>query len=191
MSEKNPLSNETLAPQEHGNAENYGNKSTIENSKEKETKLRSEIINEAREVAAAEAIEKSKIEDTLLKDSTEKSSEFKAPVARELKKITLNRELKTVRMKLPLTDKVLSRVIHQPAISTISEASSKSLARPSGLLGGGILAFAGSLGYLYFTRYVGVTYNYLIFIMLFILGFVVGLVIELAIKSTRSNRKTF
>jgi hypothetical protein len=96
----------------------------------------------------------------------------------ELKNITLNRELQHIRRQLPKRDRIISKVIHQPVIRAVSEGTSKTISRPSGLLGGGIVAFIGTSTYAYFTHHLGVPYNYLLFILFFVGGFIIGLVIE-------------
>lgn len=109
-------------------------------------------------------------------------------INRELRKLSLDQSLRSIRRKLSAPDRALSRVIHQPAIKAISEVSSKSVARPSGLLGGGVCAFLGSLAYLYLTRHIGFTYNYLLFALFFIGGFAVGLVLEVILRAARPMR---
>lgn len=117
--------------------------------------------------------------------ASEKATSAPEPthVNHELKQITLNRELNDIRRKLVPTDRVLSRVIHQPVVRAVSQKTAQSVSRPSGLLGGGVLAFIGCGSYLYFTRHIGLQYNYFVFILLFILGFGLGLVLELIIWS--------
>jgi hypothetical protein len=110
-------------------------------------------------------------------------------VSRELKSITLRRELQDIRRQLPGPQRLLSRVIHQPAIRAISEISAKSVSRPSGLLGGGLVAFLGTSGYLYLTRHLGFTYNYLIFLLLFVGGFGIGLALELLVYAATASRR--
>src|SRR5665213_4627209 len=59
--------------------------------------------------------------------ASEKAQEPLQPLTinRELKSITLRRELQQVRRKLPAPERVLSRVIHQPVVRAISEAAGK------------------------------------------------------------------
>ena len=111
-------------------------------------------------------------------------------VNRELKAITLRRELQQIRRKLPASQRALSQVIHQPAVRAISAAASNSVSRPSGLLGGGIVAFLGCTSYLYLAKHIGFSYNYFVFLLLFVAGFGVGLVLELAVWAvTRRHRQ--
>jgi hypothetical protein len=111
-------------------------------------------------------------------------------INRELKAITLRRELKLIQRKLPAPQRVLSKVIHQPAIRAVSEGAGKTVSRPSGLLGGGITAFIGTSAYLYLAKHLGFEYNYGVFLVLFVGGFLLGIVIEMAIHlATSSKRK--
>ncbi len=109
-------------------------------------------------------------------------------IDRKVKAKTLKKELEEIRSNLSLTQKVLSKVIHQQTISKLSDIGAKTIARPSGLLGGGILAFCGSLIYLLFTKYVGMKYNYLIFIFLFLSGYLITLATEFLIRSFRRQK---
>jgi hypothetical protein len=106
-----------------------------------------------------------------------------------LKYVSRNQQLKNIQGNLSPRQKTLSKVIHQKAISTISEGASKTVTRPSGLLGGGILAFAGTLAYYYISRHAGLKFNYTIYVALFIIGFAVGIVGEIAIRIALHKRK--
>jgi hypothetical protein len=124
--------------------------------------------------------------------ASEKAQEPLQPLTinRELKSITLRRELQQVQRKLPAPQRVLSRVIHQPVVRAVSEATAKTISRPSGLLGGGFVAFLGSSAYLYFTKHIGVQYNYLVFALLFVGGFVVGLILEFIVWALTARRRS-
>jgi hypothetical protein len=100
-------------------------------------------------------------------------------VNRELKGITLRRELQQIRRKESAPQRALSRVIHQPVIRVVSEAAGKTVSRPSGLLGGGLVALLGTSGYLFYAKHMGFEYNYFVFTALFIGGFAVGIGLEL------------
>jgi hypothetical protein len=111
-------------------------------------------------------------------------------INRELKSITLRRELKLIQRKLPAAQRTLSKVIHQPIVRAISEGTGKTLTRPSGLLGGGITAFIGSSAYLYLANHLGFAYNYGVFLVLFAGGFVLGVLLETAVHlATASKRR--
>jgi hypothetical protein len=110
-------------------------------------------------------------------------------INRELKAITLKRELKHIQRELPRRQRVLSQIIHQPAIRRLSAATGSTLSRPSGLLGGGIVAFLGTTTYLYLTKHYGFVYNYFVFVLLFVGGFIVGLFLELLIYASSTSRR--
>lgn len=110
-------------------------------------------------------------------------------INRELKSITLNRELTAIRRRLSAPQRTLSKVIHQPAVSAISEPVGKTVTRPSGLLGGGLMAFVGSSGYLYLTRHNGMRYSYFVFVVLLAGGFAFGLLLELLVHVATSGRR--
>lgn len=133
--------------------------------------------------------EKQRLEQLERPDKLTEEPAHPALINRELKSITLQRELQAIRRKLPAPERVLSRVIHQPIVRVISEAAGKTVSRPSGLLGGGLVALLGTTSYLYFAKHMGFKYNYFVFLALFAGGFVVGLVLELVVwTATRSRR---
>ena len=123
-------------------------------------------------------------ESNPLEQFTQQAAQDAAPVTpktinRELRKITYKRELRHIQRRESAPDRALSKVIHQPVVRAVSEAAGRTVSRPSGLLGGGIVAFIGTTGYLYVAKHYGFEYNYLIFIGLFIGGFAIGLGFEL------------
>ncbi len=107
-----------------------------------------------------------------------------------MKNRAYKRELTKIRAKLPATSKRFSKVIHNPTVETISNIGAQTVARPSGLLGGSIAAFIGSLVLYYMARQYGFRYNYLLMFLLFVAGFVLGAIIELALRrlSPRSRQ---
>jgi hypothetical protein len=109
-------------------------------------------------------------------------------VNRELKKLTLKQELRRVQRREKLPARALSKVVHQPVVRVASEAAGKTVSRPSGLLGGGVFAFIGGLGYLYFAKHIGVQYNYLLSLLFFVAGFILGLLIELGVWAVTRRR---
>lgn len=96
--------------------------------------------------------------------------------------------LQVVQRRLKPTSRALSKVVHQPLVRAVSETGAKTAARPSGLFGGGVMAFVGSLVYLYLAKHVGFNYNYFVFTLFFLGGFVIGLLIELLLWAVRPRR---
>ncbi len=113
-----------------------------------------------------------------------------API-RESRKVVGQRQLAQVQRKLPARQRQLSKVIHQPVVRMVSESAASTITRPSGLLGGGLVALIGTSGYLYMAKHIGFNYNYLVFILLFVGGFGLGLALELVVWSlTAARRRT-
>ena len=76
-------------------------------------------------------------------------------------------------------------------MESISNVGAQTIARPSGLLGGSIAAFAGSLTLYFLAKQYGFRYNYLMMFMLFVGGFAIGGIVELlGWKLFRKNRHT-
>lgn len=78
--------------------------------------------------------------------------------------------------------KFFSRFIHSRFIEQISDVLEKTLARPSGLLVGGLVFLLTNVIILIICKYYGYEYNYFIGLISFPFGFVFGLVIELFSK---------
>lgn len=101
---------------------------------------------------------------------------------KDLKNLTFNRTLVRIRKRLNRPEKALSAIIHQPAVDKVSEIAANTIARPTGLFGGGLLALVGTSTVLYLTRKHGYEFNYLVFVMLFVAGFAIGSLLELIVK---------
>lgn len=136
-------------------------------------------INEIRHDVAEQAHSK----DEMVSDKNEKDDTAEpAFVTRSVKLQARTRLLKRIRGQLPAQQRALSRVIHQPVVDSLSELGGKTIARPSGLLSGGICAFLGSSLFLYIDKHYGYHYNFLLWAMFFVGGFVLGLVLEIVIS---------
>lgn len=101
---------------------------------------------------------------------------------KELKAESYKKTMKHVRKQLAKPERAFSKVIHNKKIETVSEAGSKTIARPSGILGGGICAFAGSAFLFYMAKHYGFEYSFSTFILLFVGGFFVGMFCEMLLK---------
>jgi hypothetical protein len=111
-----------------------------------------------------------------------------ARINSDLKRMSFQRVVGRLQNRLPWPEKALSKAIHQPVVDKISSIGEKTVARPSGLLGGGICAFVGSSVFLWAAKHYGFTYNYLLFFLFFVGGFVLGMIIELCIHALRRKQ---
>lgn len=100
-------------------------------------------------------------------------------VSGELRDTALKRSLRNIQKSLNPYQKPFSRLIHNDAIEQISEAGAKTVARPEGLLFGGIAAFISSTVILIICRYYGYEYNYLIGLASFPAGYIFGILARL------------
>lgn len=118
----------------------------------------------------------------------EESSHHSTAAGTELKRHMLARTMVKTRKQLAPPERVLSKVIHQPAIDKLSTAGAKTVARPLGLLSGGICAFVGTSLFLYLAKRYGIPYNWLIVILLMAGGYIVGCLIEIFTRLTRRQK---
>lgn len=103
-------------------------------------------------------------------------------ITKKIKKEQYQNTLKQVRGQLPKSQQKFSSFVHQPAVERISEVSAKTIARPSGILGGASFALLGSFIVLSIAHHIGFEVPNTIFIALFILGFAAGIISEVLIS---------
>lgn len=127
--------------------------------------------------------------ETVMPDAQEKDSPSTSRpyVDKQLKNMAYNRLLNRARKQLNPLEKPLSKFMHQPVVDAISETAAKSIGRPSGLLGGGLLALVGTSIYYYITKHYGYDYNFFVFIFLLGVGFIAGWLAELLFKLRRAK----
>lgn len=172
---------EHLKPHEHEpEAEHKGPEVSVESEKHKQH----EQLNEAKKAVEQHA----KAKDDVKVESGTHHNEQPLYVDQHLKNIALDRTLARVRRHLSAPNRVLSKVVHKPAVQAVSEAGAKTIARPSGLLLGSFCALLGSTFVLYMAKHYGFRYNFLLFFVFFIGGFLIGLILELGIWLIRRRR---
>ena len=143
---------------------------------------------EAQQEAQAAAATTNPFEQLEAAEAAPQSSQHTV-INHQLKQITLRRELKQLQRKETRPERTLSRLIHLPGVRSVSEAAGQTISRPSGLLGGGLMAFVGTTGYLYAAKHYGLVYNYLVFLILLTGGFALGLVLELVVHLATAGRR--
>lgn len=112
-------------------------------------------------------------------------------VQQSMKNRTYKRELAKIQTKLSKPQRTFSKIIHNKTVESVSNASAQTIARPSGLLGGSIFAFVGSLATYYMARHYGFRYNYLVLFLLFLVGFAAGAIIELLVWTLKRKQRTY
>jgi len=186
MSEHSPEHIAHSSP-EGGHIEHQGKKPEhSEVSKEQVEKQQHEMLKQAEAVIKAEA------EPTrdMAAETADQATSTIPPAGRDLRNQKMNHTMHRVRRQLPTLDRALSKVIHNPFVDKVSEVGGKTVARPSGLLGGGLCAFLATSILVYYTRHNGVRYNYGVFIAFFLGGYLVGMTIELLLSLTQRAKKS-
>ena len=190
MAEQAPKSHEhdKSHEQAHDDREKHEKlKETVEAGKQ----AKHEAKDNLDEIRSSIEKEATKSEDNQRKQEAE-ADDDKGPssvvIDRNLKKKAYKKELHRVQTHLPKTQRAFSKVIHSRGVEAVSEVTGKTVARPSGLLGGGIVAFVGTLGLVLISRHYGYSYNFFVFIALLVGGFFLGLIIELVVRGLMHSR---
>jgi len=99
-------------------------------------------------------------------------------VDKKIMKMTYRRTMKRIRKQLSPAGRAGSAIIHQPVVEAVSDAAGKTVARPSGLLGGGLVAFTGTAAYYFLAKHYQYAYNNTVFLILLLGGFALGWILE-------------
>lgn len=94
--------------------------------------------------------------------------------------------IKKVRGRLPKSQRLASKILHQPTVERLSDIGSRTVARPSGVLFGSICSFIGSFIAYFFAKRYGYDMTYSVFIASFLGGFLAGIIIEALYKGFRA-----
>jgi hypothetical protein len=140
-----------------------------------EAEAKKDTLAAIREKLEKTALSKEKIK---LDQNETRPSGLNVPIGRSLRESAVKRGTKQVQNELSGRDRAFSRVIHQPVVEALSNAAEGTVARPSGLLVGGLFSVLSSIAVLYICRHYGYQYNYLVGLACFAAGFLVGLVFE-------------
>ena len=98
------------------------------------------------------------------------------------KKQSYNQTMNRVRSKMNPASRAFSSFIHAPVVEQTTEVVGKTVARPSGIMGGGIAAVIGLGIVFFFARRNGFALSGSEFILLLLAGFVVGILFEIVGK---------
>lgn len=180
MSESTPHSPENTASAEKAiKHEHYeGSRKQEIVGAEKQSNDTPEKINSLRHKIEEEAVVGKDVK--LEVNSGESNSQADQPgVYRELKQHMLDRTMVSIRKQLSLPSRQLSKIVHTKPVEAISAVGEKTVARPVGIIGGGLAALVGSALAVYMSRHYGYRYNYLLFVLLFISGYMLATIVEL------------
>lgn len=122
-------------------------------------------------------------------EESEKPVKTQFGIQRDLKLQAYKQTLQKIRPRLSPAGRTFSKVIHQPTVEAISEVGSKTIARPSGVLGGGFMALVGGSAVLFISKYFGFEYNFFVYLLFLIIGFFGGIFMELIISGIRPKSR--
>lgn len=121
-------------------------------------------------------------------ESPEASDGHEFAAYSQQKSQTYNRTLKRVQQRLNISERLMSKAMHHKVVEKVSDNVGKTAARPSGILGGGVVALIGSFALLYVSKKYGFEYNFFVFFLLLLGGFMAGLLLELIIYAIRKAK---
>lgn len=155
----------------------------VENAPSKEEAQNT--LEAARSKAEQSATSKDEVLKSLKSEGTSQQNEF-VPFDR---KLTFKKTMDSVQNQLSKPQRTFSKIIHQPAVEKLSDGASKTIGRPSLLLGGFGFTFIGSLVIYIVMQRNGYGLDSLSFIlMLFALGALTGLLVEFIHHQLRKHR---
>lgn len=177
MSEQAPKNQETLHSS-HENPHRHENlQRNHENAHEASAEQQTETLKKLRNEVAHNAI--SSKESSLERQNVNKNQTPQLTINKELKNLMFDRTLTKVQKHLSPVSRSFSKIIHKNTVDKISSVGEKTIARPIGILGGGLFALLGSIFSTYLSKQFGLKYNFLAFVLLFIVGYAVASMLEL------------
>lgn len=189
MSEKLHQSHEKAAETVDAHAEAKHNLERIKKSAEAKNEAEQQHMAEvARDKAEHEAISGKDVSVEDKKDSKASGNSGFA-VEKNLKATAYKKQLERIRDHLSPTERTFSKFTHAKVVDKTSNVMAKTVARPTGILGGAVCALIGSVIALYTAKHYGFTYNYLLFLALFVGGYLIGSSIELLLWVVVGRRR--
>lgn len=164
----------------------------LDQHKERLEHSRHEAANRARstheqaKAEAARAVEQEAVSGKELPPVQENRQPSPHHTRSEEKIHSFNTTMHHVRQQLSKPDQILSKIAHQPVVEKVSEITGKTIARPSGVIGGTVAALFGILSVYGVAKFAGFSLTGSEMPLLLLIGFVAGLLIEWAVKATKS-----
>lgn len=109
---------------------------------------------------------------------------------KKIKDQSYKKTMSIVQKDLTPSQRFMSRIIHNPVVEKTSDVAAKTIVRPSGIIGGGMIAILGALIVMIVARKIGFEVPNSLFAVLFIIGFFIGIAGELILKLFRHQPKS-
>lgn len=190
------MSERIIHPESHKSHESHDSSEHHERLQKHHESAAEKARQEASELNLAKLREQAKVHAETATHKTVEKHANKEPdttigTQSSLKAHAYEQSLKRVQKKLSKPDRTLSKVVHNKTVEAVSNVGAQTIARPSGILGGSICAFIGSVGLLYAAKHYGFRYNYLMLVLLFVAGFLLGSAIELIVWAAHTRRNNY
>lgn len=111
-------------------------------------------------------------------------------ITKKIKATQYKQTIKELQSSLTPGQKRFSTIIHRPIIERASEIGAQTIARPTGIIGGALVALIGSAVIMYIARHIGFEVPQTIFIVLFVTGFLGGVITEALIRLLKRRAKS-
>lgn len=169
--DSNPYgSSEKIKTQEHNKSERIEHQSAAEKLKSLEKK----VELEAKRAEEITNHQNHKDKTPSHGHSSHHNSEYRS--------YTGNQAIKRVQKHLKPTERQFSKIIHNQKVEIVSDVAGGTIARPTGLLYGGIFSLLSSLTLYIVAKHYGYEYTFSAGIIFFVGGFALGLLIEILTK---------
>ncbi|HMS92736.1 MAG TPA: hypothetical protein PKC05_04565 [Candidatus Saccharibacteria bacterium] len=153
-----------------------GEKDIAKKGEQAEKKIAAE--KEKREIDLAKAQEQARREKGEKRDEDVKPA---SKYTKQEKKQAYRKQIKKVQSQLPRGARTFSKIVHNPVVEAVSDATAKTIFRPSALIGGSITGLVFGLVIYIVARYYGYPISTLTLVLLLVVGAVLGVIVELVI----------
>lgn len=164
-------------------------------SKSELEKQESELAKRGEQAEKKLAAEKEKRELDLSKEKVKRESQPEtrkreaSSYTKAEKKAVYKKQLSHVRAQLPRGARTFSKVVHNPVVEKVSDATAKTVFRPSALIGGAVSGIVIGLIIYFGARYYGYVMPTFTLIALLIAGGILGVLIEFIITRFKPKQE--
>lgn len=164
------------------NLESSGQIEKLRNQLEKSAEKESQNNHEKEATEARSKVEKLAISGKEQAPSGAENKQDSQTVHRSIKKQNYKTTMRRIESRLPSYQRQFSRVINNPSVDKVSAVAAKTVARPSGIIGAGSIAFFALLIISYYANRYGWQLSGSEFTIFVAIGWALGLLTEAILK---------
>lgn len=143
-----------------------------------EKEHKSNVLERAAFAKATELAEKAHANEHLKHRNVKKEEQRRGAPSKKQLQETFNAEMKNIYAEMSTTNRIISRVIHNPLIEKTTDFIGTTLARPNAMLSGSIAAFASITIIYLVARHYGYRLSGFETIAAFIIGWAIGILYD-------------